>query len=177
MIYLFRHGQTDWNLFKRANGSTDTYLNQTGIAQAEAQIENLKDIHFDVCFCSSLTRARRFCEIIFNGQIELDDRLTEIDCGEFEGMEETAEMMKSFWQAIKTGKKGTERLDRFIKRNCDFCDLISNSYKSKNVLIVTHAANARVIDYYYTGKPEDYDFSKTVIEKGEFITYDNSAVD
>ena len=68
-------------------------------------------------------------------------------------------------------------LFRHGQTDCDFCDLISNSYKSKNVLIVTHAANARVIDYYYTGKPADYDFSKTVIEKGEFITYDNSAVD
>jgi len=32
-----------------------------------------------------------------------DDRITEIDCGEFEGMEETAEAMNLFWQAIQKG--------------------------------------------------------------------------
>jgi len=174
MIYLLRHGETDWNLFKRANGITDTYLNQTGIAQAKAQAEALKDIHFDICFCSPLSRARQFCEDIYNGHVEYDDRLTEIDCGEFEGMEETAEMMKAFFQAIRTGDRGTERLDVFIKRNCDLCDMISTEYKGKNVLIVTHAANARAIDYYFNRKPKDYDFKKTVIEKGGLITYGNS---
>ena len=52
MVYLIRHGQTDWNLFKRCNGCTDTYLNQTGIRQAKLQAENLQNICFDACFCS-----------------------------------------------------------------------------------------------------------------------------
>jgi probable phosphoglycerate mutase len=34
MVYLVRHGETDWNLFKRCNGITDTYLNRTGVEQA-----------------------------------------------------------------------------------------------------------------------------------------------
>jgi probable phosphoglycerate mutase len=65
MIYLVRHGETDWNLFRRCNSSTDTYLNQTGIAQAETLANKLKGISFDTCFCSPLTRARQFCEIIY----------------------------------------------------------------------------------------------------------------
>jgi len=46
MIYLVRHGQTDWNLFKRCNGSTDTYLNQAGIEQAKQQAARLKEVNF-----------------------------------------------------------------------------------------------------------------------------------
>lgn len=173
MIYLIRHGETDWNLFKRCNGSTDTFLNRTGIEQAKLQAENLKDISFDACFCSPQTRARQFCEIIHNGLITFDDRLAEIICGEFEGMEETAEMMKSFWQAIKTGDKGTEAFKIFMKRNLDLCDTIMAEHKGENVMIVTHAANARIIDYYFKGKPKDYDFTKRVVEKGELITFEN----
>jgi|SRR5690554_1796365 len=173
MIYLVRHGQTDWNLFKRFNGCTDTYLNQTGIAQANHQAENLQNISFDVCFCSPQTRARQFYEIIYKGSIRFDERLAEIDCGKFEGTEETTESMKLFWQATQNGDMGTEKFDLFIKRNCDLCDIIMDKYNGKNVLIVTHAANARVINYYFKGKPDNYDFLKRVSDKGGLITYEN----
>jgi len=173
MIYLVRHGETDWNLFKRCNGITDTYLNKTGMEQAKRQADNLKVINFDACFCSPQTRARQFCEVIYNGPIVFDNRLAEIVCGEFEGLEETAEMMKSLWKATQTGDKGTERFETFIMRNCELCNDLIKDHRGENVLIVTHAANARVIDYYFTGKPKDYDFTKRIIEKGELITYPN----
>lgn len=173
MIYLVRHGETDWNLFKRCNGMTETFLNQTGFLQAKLQAKNLKDINIDVCFCSSQIRARQFCEILYSGSVIFDERLVEMFCGEFEGMEEAPEMMKAFWQAIQTGDRGTEHFRSFIKRNCDVCDMIEKDYKGRNVLIITHAANARVINYYFTGKPQNYDWNKQVIQKGELITFEN----
>jgi probable phosphoglycerate mutase len=54
-----------------------------------------------------------------------DDRLAEINAGEFEGADETdAETMKLAWQAIMSGDKGTESFKDFMKRVCDFCDMI-----------------------------------------------------
>ncbi len=175
MIYLVRQGETDWNLFRRANGVTDTYLNQTGIAQAKLQAENLKNVSFDACFCSPQTRARQTCEIIYKGLVVFDSRLVEINCGEFEGTDETdVEAMKLCWQAIMSGDRGTESYKVFMKRSCDFCDMISEDYKGKNVLIVTHAVNIRVIDYYFKGKPKDYDFiRRTVIKNGGLLTFEN----
>lgn len=173
MIYLVRQGQTDWNLFKRANGSTETFLNQTGIEQSEMQAENLKGVKFDVCFCSPQKRTRQTCEIIYKDSIIFDDRLIEIICGEFESKEETPEMMKQFWQAAANGDRGTEKIDDFKKRNFDFCDMIKNEYNGKNILIVTHAANIRVISYYFLGKPKGYDFNKTLIKSGGLITFEN----
>nr|WP_319023201.1 hypothetical protein [Tepidibacter hydrothermalis] len=61
-----------------------------------------------------------------------------------------------------------------MRRNCDFCDMVIEKYRGKNVLIVTHAANARIINYYFTGKPGDYDFKKAVVQKGGLLTYENS---
>ncbi len=173
MIYLVRQGQTDWNLFKKFNGCTDTYLNQTGIAQAKLQAENLRSVSFDACFCSPQTRARQTCEIIYKGPIVLDDRLAEINCGEFEGTEETADALKLFWQADQSGNMGTESSEEFTKRTCDFCDMITQDHKGKNVLIVTHSANARVINYYFNGKPKDYDFFKSVVKNGGLLTFEN----
>ena len=173
MIYLVRHGETDWNLFRKFNGVTDTYLNQTGIAQSKLQAENLKNVQFDVCFCSPQTRARQSCEIIYKGPIVFDDRLIEIVCGEFEGTDETKESFNMFWQAASSGAMGTEKSSGFLKRTCDFCDMIMDEHKGKNVLIVTHAANARVINYYFTGKPQNYDFLKGFSTKGGLTTYEN----
>ncbi len=175
MIYLVRHGETDWNLFRKANGVTDTYLNKTGIAQAKLQAEKLKSVSFNVCFSSPQTRARQTCEIIYKGPIMFDDRLIEINCGEFEGTEETAEAMKLLWQAVMSGEKGTESFKDFMKRSCDFCDMIMEKHNGENVLIVTHAANIRVIDYYFQGKPEGYDFNRrTIIKNGGLLTFENA---
>lgn len=68
MIYLVRQGQTDWNLFRRFNGVTETFLNQNGIEQAKKQAEELKDIEFDICFCSPQMRAVQTGEIIYKGK-------------------------------------------------------------------------------------------------------------
>ena len=174
MIYLVRQGQTDWNLFKRCNGSTETFLNQTGLMQSEIQYQNLKNVKFHKCFCSPQIRTKQTCEIIYKGPIEFDDRLKEIICGEFEGKEETAEMITLLWQAVANGDNGTEKFDDFMKRNIDFCDMIQEKCKSENILIVTHAANIRVIIYYFLGKPRNYDFNKTLIKSGELITFENS---
>jgi len=104
-----------------------------------------------------------------------DNRLDEINLGEFEGMDETdKEAVKVAWQAIMTGDKGTESIKDFIKRNCDFCDMVVKDHKGENVLIVTTAGNVRVIDYYFKGKPGDYDFQKTtIIKNGELLTFEN----
>lgn len=150
-------------------------MNQTELQQAELLAENFKGINFNVCFCSSQIRARQFCEVLYSGSVIFDERLREILCGEFEGMEETPEMMKAFWQAIQTGDRGTENFRSFIKRNCDVCDMIEKDYKDKNVLIITHAANVRVINYYFTGKSKNYDWNKQVIQKGKMIAFDNEA--
>ncbi|MBN2076883.1 MAG: histidine phosphatase family protein [Dehalococcoidales bacterium] len=73
-----------------------------------------------------------------------------------------------------SGDKGTESFKAFMKRNCDFCDMITQDHKDNNVLIVTHAGNARVIDYYFKGKPKDYDFKRrTVIKTGGLLTFEN----
>jgi broad specificity phosphatase PhoE len=174
MIYLVRQGETDWNLFKRANGVTDTFLNHTGIAQAKLQAENLRGVSFDACYCSPLTRVRQTCEIIYEGPIVFDDRLDEINLGEFEGTDETTEAWKAAWQAIMNGTKGVERFEDFMKRNCDFCDMIMEDHKGENVLIVSTAGNVKVIDYYFSGKPEDFDFrKKTRIGNGGLLTFEN----
>jgi broad specificity phosphatase PhoE len=57
ILFLFRHGETDWNREGRLQGHTDTALNDTGLAQAKALGETLRIHRLDAVVSSDLSRA------------------------------------------------------------------------------------------------------------------------
>ena len=90
MLYIIRHGKTDWNVRHKLQGRTDIPLNEEGRQMAEAAREEYRDVHFDICFCSPLIRARETADILLRGRdipIITDDRLMEMSFGSFEGIE------------------------------------------------------------------------------------------
>lgn len=92
MLYIMRHGETDWNVRRKLQGHTDVPLNDNGRKMAKDAAEKYKDVHFDVCYCSPLIRAKETAEIFLSGRdipIITDDRLQEMSFGEYEGMENT----------------------------------------------------------------------------------------
>ena len=48
MIYIVRHGETDWNIEQKMQGHTDIPLNTKGKQQAREIATHLKDIDFDI---------------------------------------------------------------------------------------------------------------------------------
>ena len=84
MPYIIRHGKTDWNVRHKMQGRTDIPLNEEGRQMAEAAREEYRDVHFDICFCSPLIRARETAEILLRGRdvpIVTDNRLMEMSFG------------------------------------------------------------------------------------------------
>ena len=57
MIWFVRHGETDFNKFGITQGQLDTSLNKDGIEQSKEVAKQLKDVSFDIAFCSTLIRA------------------------------------------------------------------------------------------------------------------------
>jgi len=92
VIYLVRHGQTEFNLARRFQGALDSPLTALGIEQARAYGRRLRDLlPPDAPMVSSpLGRALRTAQIIreeagFTANIALDSRLAEITVGEWDG--------------------------------------------------------------------------------------------
>ena len=87
---VVRHGQTDWNLHHRIQGSTDIPLNATGRAEAVAAAQRLQGRRWDAIVTSPLLRAAESARIIAS-ELGLDDpwvvpALTERHHGAIEGL-------------------------------------------------------------------------------------------
>tara|TARA_R110000868_G_scaffold103710_2_gene285421 strand:+ start:10633 stop:11199 length:567 start_codon:yes stop_codon:yes gene_type:complete len=87
-IVIFRHGQTDWNVEGRLQGSTDIALNLTGKEQAKQLAAKLAHYSFDGIISSDLSRAHETAQLVaaVHGiKVIKDKRLREIELGQAEG--------------------------------------------------------------------------------------------
>lgn len=89
-FYIFRHGQTDYNLEKRWQGcGIDTELNLNGEKQAEALIPRLEDKGIEVIYSSALKRAMKTAEIVADAlgvEVKIIKDLREGSFGVAEGL-------------------------------------------------------------------------------------------
>jgi 2,3-bisphosphoglycerate-dependent phosphoglycerate mutase len=109
-LFLFRHGETDWNRAGRLQGQTDTPLNATGLAQAEALAHRLRPHRLDVVLSSDLSRALTTGRIVADAlgvPLTIDLGLRETSVGAAEGM---------IWADAKA-RFGEELTERWYRDN------------------------------------------------------------
>jgi probable phosphoglycerate mutase len=95
VIYLVRHGETEWNLTRRYQGWGDSPLTARGVAQAEAigrRLGLMPEVKGVPVIASPLGRARRTAELIQAARgdpspIAFDERLREISMGSWDGLD------------------------------------------------------------------------------------------
>ena len=165
-LLLIRHGQTDWNLNGKIQGSCDIELNDTGIEQGKALSNMLleQNYEFSVIYTSSQRRAVKTSEIL-SERTNLEyipmRGLEEINLGDWEGLSWT-EVEEKFpteyaeWYMNRRytrppkGESYQDMLERvlaaiykIINENCD------------DVVIVTHSAVIMCLQCYITNTPFD----------------------
>lgn len=150
-LYLLRHGQTDWNLQYKVQGGTDIPLNETGIQMAKDAHDKYKDIPFDVCFVSPLTRAQVTAELVVGDRgidIITDERLKEMSFGQYEGTESIYKkpdhpLYKFFKDPGNyTDAPTAEKIKDLYARTADFLNNTVRPLKGKyeHILVVGHGA-------------------------------------
>jgi probable phosphoglycerate mutase len=86
VVWLARHGETEWSRTLRHTGRTDLPLTPAGEREARELREPLAAVSFDRVLSSPLARARETCELAGLGdRAEPSDDLLEWDYGDYEG--------------------------------------------------------------------------------------------
>ena len=158
-LLVIRHGQTDWNLQKKMQGSADIPLNGTGLEQAAQARNALSQREYDAIYCSPLTRAKQTASVVNGGSlsgVRIDQRLKERDYGEFEGTPKSSFDYDAFWAYGKDLKyRKAENVRDFFARVYSFLDDLRAAHPEETVLVVCHAGVLKAIECYCHGMLPD----------------------
>ncbi len=166
MIIFLRHGQAENNTKKILAGRTSGInLTEEGKKQAEQAGKMLESLNISAIYSSPIDRAVQTTEIIkkyCNVEYKTDDRLIELDMGQFTMMpyqeifkKHGNVFLKFYSGSAEVSENGVETFADVKKRINDMVDFVITKHKNENVVLVTHmdpikAMIGRVLDL----KPE-----------------------
>jgi len=167
LIYLVRHGQTEFNHAQRLQGQCDSDLTELGQEQAQRMGSHLKPLIDDherwVIIASPLGRTVRTAEIIrktigLNCEITIDPRIQELHCGAWEGFHHHEIEAASPGTMAQRGwlltAPGGERYEDIAGRIADFIAEIDES-DGRRRIVVSHGIAGRILRALYSGTPAD----------------------
>jgi probable phosphoglycerate mutase len=159
MIWLIRHGETEWSLSGAHTGRTDLPLTEAGEDTARAVGDELAGHEFALVLTSPLRRARRTCELAgYADQAQIDPSLSEWDYGDYEGR--TTEQIRAErpgWQIFRDGVEGGETINQVAARAFDVIDRViqTQSQTSGDVALFAHGHILRILTACYLGLPPE----------------------
>ena len=164
-LYIIRHGETDLNAKSVMQGWVDPPINQSGRELAAMTGQAMKDIRFDRCISSPLSRARETAEIVLRESgneipITTDDRLREMSCGDIEekSITEMGDAARLFFvdPFRFPGFPNGETIQDLCSRTQEFFRELTSVDDGKTYLISTHGCAMRAMLNYLFDDPSDY---------------------
>ena len=156
MIYLIRHGETDWNHQKRRQGRRDVPLNDQGREQMRRCGELIEGLPADAIITSPLSRAVESAEILAEcmglapDSIVADEGLIERDFGDVDGM--TKAELKAY--RARGGNEHQEPLYRVRERMMRSILTYARKNDKQHIVLISHSAAIKSVFVRLYGKPE-----------------------
>lgn len=182
ILYLIRHGQTQWNVEGKYTGQSDIPLTDIGRDQAKLAAEQAKSNPPTAIYSSDLIRAVETAELVaagcgFTETIQLDPRLREINQGVWEGMhfndikakfadEFAAREANPLTVSAPEGETVGEVQARVLEAIHDIC----RSHPNEPVAIVAHGLALALVRAWITNHPIA-DVWSLIPPNAQIITY------
>jgi probable phosphoglycerate mutase len=161
IVFLARHGETEWNRAGRWQGHTDVELNETGHGQARALAEALRAHAVQRIHTSDLLRAKQTAEtvaaVLGVTDLVVDRALRERSFGIFEGLtrEECQVRHPDLWARYRANPRdvppGAESHEVLAARMHQAVLRASAHEAEGPVLIVSHGGSIRALLSQLTG--------------------------
>ncbi len=181
-FYFVRHGETDYNKLNLVQGQQDFHLNQKGRDEAKYIANKIRNLNFDLIYCSTLLRAKETASIIkkeagFNIDIQYDKRLIERNFGEAEG-KKVSEVFTYFSNKTTHTIKGYESDSEVYNRVYSFIKEINSNIDNKNILVVTHSNSILCLLINISEEYKiDYKIKNCSLTKIDVDKYNNLKID
>ena len=147
---LIRHGATEWNHSRRAQGQADIELNEAGRRQAEHVAQELAGEDIVAVYSSDLKRAFHTASPIAAARglsVVTDPAFREIDQGEWEGLEvdEIARRWPDLWGPARhySTRPGGESPQQVRARALEGVRQIVRAHSEGTVVVVSHGGTIR----------------------------------
>ena len=150
-ITYFVHGTTIDNEKGLSTGWADGELSELGIKQAKELKNQIKNIDFDLMFCSDLKRAVDSANFGFAGFCTIieDRRLRECNYGD---LTQANEDLVDYYQHINNRFPNGECLKDVEARISDFITYLKNNYDNRSVALMGHKAPQLALEVLLNGK-------------------------
>lgn len=155
VVYLVRHGETEWSHTGRHTGRTDIPLLDAGRDAARALAPRLAKVSFAHVLTSPLSRARETCSLAgFGERAEVDSALVEWDYGDYEGLKSADIRAKNpGWTVFTHGCPNGERAEDVGRRVDPVVARLAASTES--ALVFAHGHVLRVLAARWLGLAPD----------------------
>ncbi len=189
-IYLIRHGQTNWNVAGRIQGSTDTDLNEDGLLQAKELSRQITEESYGITkiYSSPLKRAYQTAQIIgeaLDDEVIVMNNFSEMNFGKWEGLnwnqvkrdyaeEYTQWRHNRRYTSLPEGESYQETLVRVVEGLRQISQ--EQGGEAGNIAVVTHSAVIRCIQCFVTDTPF-HEMKKFKLENAAIVEIDSDMLD
>ncbi|MFD2370873.1 histidine phosphatase family protein [Brevibacillus sp. GCM10020057] len=152
IVYLIRHGETEWNQTRRIQGHSDITLNEQGLRQAEQVARRFRGEAIQAVYSSDLSRARVTAMLIATeagSTVSTLPSLRERCYGEWEGL--TYEEIRSRFAAQDEAACGIETFEDMQQRAVNELTKLARSHPNQAVVVVSHGGLINSFLHYVTG--------------------------
>jgi broad specificity phosphatase PhoE len=167
LVYIVRHGVTDWNQAGRIQGHLDPPLNATGRLQARLVSQRLAQLGAGALYSSDLQRAYQTAQIISQAtglRVVQEPGLREIHFGVWQGL--TSQQIRARDPEVYAARRanpydvapaGGETWRQFYDRAVRTLHEILETSTAQRLIVVTHGGvctvlGLRALGLDYTGK-------------------------